>query len=168
MKTSMLYQLWLDSGGAEAIFDYLLGLELGDFNPAAPAYRTAAKERMINTGRSDLASWVRQLLAVPDSVLKVGGIPLDKDLFTSKELLELYDPLGKTGTTANGLARELSRAGFRQVQDGRPIRLSDGSQARYYAVRHMEHWLNQHGPSSSIKHLEGLAEKAQQKKHKKY
>ena len=161
------YDLWLDSGGAAAVFDYLLHLDLGDFNPAAPAYRTAAKERMINTGRSDLASWVRQLMAVPETVLKVGEITMDKDMFTSKELLELYDPLGKTGTTANGLARELSRAGLRQVQEGRPIRLTDGSQARYYAVRNQDLWLNQHGPSGIVKHLEGAMAKPT-KKRKKY
>lgn len=160
------YDLWLETGGAEAIFHYLLNLDLGDFNPAAPAYRTAAKERMINTGRSDLASWVRQLMAVPDSILKLGDITIEKDLFTSKELLELYDPLGKTGTTANGLARELSRAGLRQVQDGRPIRLSNGTQARYYAVRNAPHWLNQHGPSSAVKHLE--VDLKVEKKLKKY
>jgi hypothetical protein len=159
------YDLWLETGGAEAIFDYLLNLDLGDFNPAAPAYRTAAKERMINTGRSDLASWVRQLLAVPESVLRVGEVPIEKDLLTSKELLELYDPLGRTGTTANGLARELSRAGLRQVQEGRPIRLTDGSQARYYAVRNTEHWLNQHGPSGIVAHLEGVKPKPRRKKY---
>lgn len=160
----MEYELWLDSGGAEAIFHYLLNLELDGFNPAAPAYRTAAKERMINTGRSDLGSWVRQLMAAPDSVLKIGDIQINKDLFTSKELLELYDPDTRTGTTANGLARELSRAGLRQVADGKPIRLSDGSQARYFAVRNIDHWMKQNGSTSVIKHLEAK----KQKKVKKY
>lgn len=148
------YDLWLETGGASAVFDYLLNLDLKDFNPAAPAYRTAAKERMINTGRSDLGSWVRQLMVTPDTVLKVGEISLTKDLYTSKELLELYDPMGKTGTTANGLARELSRAGVRQVCDGKPVRLSDGSQARYFAVRNADHWLNQPGSKQMIAHLE--------------
>lgn len=148
------YMLWLETGGAEALFDYLLQLDLGDFNPAAPAYRTAAKERMISTGRSDLGSWVRQLLAVPEQVLRVGDVKAVKDLFTSKELLMYYDPEGRTKTTANGLGRELSRAGIRQVSDGKPLRLSDGSQARYYAVRNVDHWLAQQ-PQALIAHLEG-------------
>lgn len=137
----MEYNLWLDTGGAEAIFHYLLNLDLGDFNPAAPAFKTAAKERMISNVQSDLAGWVRSLQSVPDHVLKVGEIVVDKDLFTSKELLQFYDPTGKTGTTANGLGRELARAGIRQVVNGKPVRLGDGSQARYYAVRNMDTWL---------------------------
>ncbi len=160
------YVAWLEAEGAAAVFDYLLNLDLGDFNPAAHAYRTAAKERMINTGRSDLGSWVRQLLATPDAVLRVGEVPLTADLYTSKELLELYDPMGKTGTTANGLARELSRAGVRQVCDGRPVRLTDGTQARYFVVRNPEHWLAQTGTKQVIQHLE--AETTPMKTPKKY
>lgn len=136
----MEYELWLDTGGSSAIFHYLLNLDLGDFNPAAPAFKTLAKERMITNVQSDLAGWVRQLMATPDHVLKVGEITLDKDLLTSKELLQFYDPMGKTGTTANGLGRELSRAGMHQVFGGKPIRLPDGSQGRYYAVRNRDEW----------------------------
>jgi hypothetical protein len=135
------YELWLQTGGAEAVFDYLLKLDLGDFNPAAPAFRTAAKERMTAVVQSDLAQWVRQLQSNPDHVLKLGEAPITKDLFTSKELLSLYDPLGRGNTTANGVARELARAGVEQVVSGRPLRLADGSQARYYATRNVEKWM---------------------------
>lgn len=134
------YNLWLDSGGGAAVFDYLLKLDLGDFNPAAPAFKTAAKERMITTVQSDLASWVRSVLATPDYYLRLGNVVVEKDLFTSKELLAFYDPEKRTGTTANGLGRELARAGVRQVTQGRPIRLSDGSQSRYYSIRNSEKW----------------------------
>lgn len=141
----MEYDLWLDTGGSSAVFDYLLNLDVGDFNPAAPAFRTAAKERMIANVQSDLAGWVRQLMATPDHVLRVGDLVIDKDLFTSKELLQFYDPSGKTGTTANGLGRELARAGVRQVCGGKPIRLADGSQGRFYAVRNPDQWLKSSG-----------------------
>ncbi len=134
------YDLWLDTGGSGAVFNYLLNLDLGDFNPAAPAFKTTAKERMIANVQSDLGGWVRDLLAAPDQILRIGELVLDKDLFTSKELLNLYDPIGKTGTTANGLGRELSRAGVRQVCHGKPIKLHDGSQGRYYAVRNIDRW----------------------------
>ena len=136
----MEYDLWLDTGGSAAVFDYLLKVDLGGWNPAAPAFKSAAKERMIANVQSDLAGWVRNLIATPDHILRVGEIPVTKDLLTSKELLSFYDPSGHTGTTANGLGRELARAGLRQVCQGKPVRLPDGSQGRYYAVRNAARW----------------------------
>lgn len=136
----MNYDMWLDTGGSNAVFHWLLHRDLGSFNHAAPAFKTAAKDRMIVNMQSDLASWVRTLLATPDQVLRVGDIEIRKDLFTSRELLQYYDPHGSTGTTANGLGRELARAGIRQVCGGKPIRLSDGYQGRFYAVRNQDKW----------------------------
>lgn len=147
------YDLWLDSGGGAHVFDYLLKLDLGDFNPAAPAFATSAKERMIANVRSDLGSWVRQLVSNSEHVLRVGDVEITKDLFTSKELLVLYDPMGRTGTTANGLGRELAKAGVRQVAQGKPLRLADGSQGRYYAVRNAAKWLTA-TPKELADHLE--------------
>lgn len=161
------YDLWLDTGGASAVFQYLLELDLGDFNPAAPAFRTAAKERMIANVQSDLAGWVRQLIAAPDHVLRVGEMVVDKDLFTSKELLQFYDPSGRTGTTANGLGRELARAGVRQVCNGRPVRLADGSQSRYYAIRNADKWLTT-TPQAVVKYLDDWMKKQSRPKGSKY
>lgn len=154
------YELWLDTGGASKIFRYLLDLDTSDFNPSAPALRTKAKERMTATVRSDLASWVRQLAAAPDQILRVGDIVVDKDLFDAKELLELYDPDRRTGTTANGLGRELARAGVRQVMDGMPVRVSDGRQLRLYAVRNAEKWLAQKRTEAMAKHLDDWLKRA--------
>lgn len=159
------YELWLDSGGAAAIFDYLLKLPLGDFNPAAPALKTQAKERMTAIGQSDLASWVRQLIQNPDHILMLGEMKLTKDLFTSKELLQLYNPAGGGMLTANGMGRELSRAGVRQVVHGRPLKLADGSQARYYAVRNPDKW-SLANAQVCTQHLDTWAKT--QSSHKKY
>jgi hypothetical protein len=136
------YSLWLDSGGASALFDHLLKLDLGDFNPAAPALRTSAKERMTEDARSDLGTWVRQLLRTPDAILKVGDAAMEGDLFTNRQLLSLYDPSGHTGTTANGLGRELKRAGARQVLDGAPVSLPDGAQDRLYIIHNQDRWVD--------------------------
>ena len=156
------YDLWLDTEGGPAVFHYLLSLDLGDFNPAAPAFKTTAKARMIANVQSDLGGWVRDLLATPDQILKLGEIPLTQDLFMSKELLNLYDPVGKTGTTANGLGRELARAGVRQVCHGNPVRLSDGSQGRYYIVRNLDKWVNAQ-PQCVVEHLEKGSKKTKKK-----
>ena len=146
------YDLWLDTGGSAAVFYYMQHLDLGPFNPAAPAFRTAAKERMIANVQSDLAGWVRQLLIMPDHILRLGDMVITKDLFTTKELLQFYDPTGHTGTTANGLGRELSRAGFRQVYQGKPVRMPDGVQSRFYAIRNSEKWINK-DPAAIVAHL---------------
>jgi len=163
----MEYDLWLDTGGSSAVFHYLQNLDLGDFNPAAPAFKTMAKERMIANVQSDLAGWVRQLIATPDHVLRVGEIVMDKDLYTSKELLAFYDPTGKTGTTANGLGRELARAGVHQVCGGKPVRLHDGSQGRYYAIRNPDTWAVSSG-TNIIDHLSRWEKKQTGQKAAKY
>ncbi len=146
------YMQWLDDKGARYLFAYLKAFNTKSFNPAAPALRTAAKSRMIADIQSDLGGWVRQLLAVPNNVLKVGEIALKQDIYTNKELLQIYDPLGRTGTTANGLGRELKRAGVPQAVQGVPIRLPDGSQARYYIIRNKDKWLKA-GVGGCAKHL---------------
>lgn len=153
------YEAWLAGDGASKVFRWLLDLDMGTFNPAAPAFKTQAKERMTVNVQSDLAGWVRNLLATPDAVLRVGKVKVEKDLFTSKELLLFYDPEGRTGTTANGLGRELARAGVRQVCGGRPVRLLDGTQGRYYAVREVAKWADAQ-PAAVGKHLEAWAKRA--------
>lgn len=148
------YNLWLDSGGSAAVFQYLLNRDTGSFNPAAPAFKTAAKDRMIADMQSDLASWVRSLITTPDHILRLGDIVIHKDLFSSKELLQFYDATGKTNTTSNGIGRELTRAGVRQVFGGKPVRLDDGSQRRYYAIRNQDFWINAAQFPDVVKHLE--------------
>lgn len=130
---------WRDAGGVEALFDWFLKLDLGDFDPTAPAPVTAAKERMIADGRSDLATWVRALLADPERHLRVGSIPIARDLFTAAELLTLYDPHGKGRVSANGLTRELKRAKAAMVHAGAPVRTAEGL-VRLFAIRHPDRW----------------------------
>lgn len=134
------YGLWLETTGPSALFHYLRGIDVSDFNPAAPAMRTEAKERMIADVRSDLGAWVARCLAEPDELLRHGAVVLRQDLFTNRELLALYDPDGKTGTTANGLGRELRRVGVSYALGGRPIKTKDGTD-RYYVLRRQTYWL---------------------------
>lgn len=136
------YDLWLSSDRAgPAVFQYLLDVDLGDFQPHAHARRTTAKDRMISDARSDLGSWVRQLRDSPDAVLKVGQQTIEGELFTNSHLLELYDPSGAKRVTANGLGRELKRAGFFQIADGAIIKGPDGKPDRWYAIRNRDRWL---------------------------
>jgi hypothetical protein len=133
------YDLWLAADGPAAIFAYLKARKLRGFNPNAPALRTAAKARMIADVKSDLGGWVERLRLDSDAVLRIGSIRLESDLFTNAQLLALYDPTGETRTTANGIGRELKRAGFVQVLAGRPVRTNEGLN-RFYAIRNAAKW----------------------------
>ena len=135
----MDYGLWLDTTGPSALFDWFLRLDLGDFNPMAPALYTTAKDQMAADTRSDLGTWVRRLKTDPDSVLRVGEAPVPGDLFTTTELLRLYDPGDSKRTTANGLGRELRRAGILRANGGQPLRGPQGLD-RYYILRHADRW----------------------------
>lgn len=147
------YDRWYKSeAGAAALHHYLLHLDLGDWNPRARAPRTEAKARMLLNGMSDVGLWVRQLLDSPDQHLRVGGVKLEADLYTSAQLLTIYDPQGRGKVGANGIARELGRAGVRQVAGGAPLKLADGSQGRFFAVRNGAKWMKATG-AEVIAHL---------------
>lgn len=133
------YWEWLNSGGAEALFDYFLKLDTKGFNPSAPALRTDAKVRMIADTKSDLGEWVASLLADTDNVLRVGKVDSTCDLYSSKQLLHLYDPLGRTGTTANGVGRELRKSNVPLINQGNPVKTSDG-QMRLYILKNHSKW----------------------------
>jgi hypothetical protein len=96
---------------------------------------------MMRDSKSDIGIWVQQLREDPDSILRIGEVQINLDLFTTKRLLALYDSDGKTRVTANGLGREMKRAGFRQAFDGKVIRVGSKSVDRYYVVRNTEKWL---------------------------
>lgn len=134
------YRDWLKAEGPSAVFDYLLHLDLGEWDPAAPALRTHAKARMVDDVRTSLGHWVATLRDAPDSVTVMGEMVINKDLFTAKELLAFYDPEEKTKTTFLGLAREMRSMAMPMVMQGAQIRTKDGKQNRYYVVRNHEHW----------------------------
>jgi len=136
----MDYSLWLDAGGGAALFDYMLKLDLGDFNPSAPARRTLAKDQMTQDTRSDLGSWVYKLRHEPDQVLRVGEAVVPGDLFTAGELHVIYDPENQKRVTANGLGRELRRAAIPRANQGKPVAGPKGTD-RYYVIRNHERWL---------------------------
>jgi len=137
----MEYSLWLDTTGPSALFAYLLGIDLSDFNPSAPALRTAAKEQMTSDTRSDLGDWVNKLRLEPDHILKVGNVVVPGDLFTTGDLLGIYDPNEMKRITANGLGRELRRAAFPRANRGLPIRGAGGTD-RYFIIRNVEKWID--------------------------
>lgn len=149
------YDEWRRSGGPAHLFDYLLRLDLGDFNPKGHALSTRAKEEMMLNAKSDLGVWCRELLEDPVTHLRPLGETMAKkaELLTASQLLRCYDPEGASRVTANGLGRELKRCGVRQLP---VVKTSAGTQ-RLYVVRSAEKWLNgKWDPKKAAEHWEGL------------
>lgn len=133
------YKVWKSSQeGMQALMYYLSNLDLKGFDPDAEAYKTIAKATMIGLTKGDLALWVHELKENPNRKLK-----LDGDLFTSKELLAMYDPTGIGKVTINGMARELTRSGFRPPGKRGSIAITCFGNVRLWAVRNPEFWAKQ-------------------------
>lgn len=129
--------------GASVLFDYLLKLDLKGFNPREHAPMTKAKKAMMLNGKSDLAMWCVQLKEDPATILaplgeKAAG---SCDLFTPSLVLRAYDIDGSSKVKPIGMARELVRAGFRQMNGVSPIRTKAGL-VRVYAIRNHDKWVN--------------------------
>lgn len=136
------YDGWLHdkNGCGPALFHHLLNLDIGDFDPRSPAPMTISKQLMITDNKSDLGAWVYKLKENPDLTLRLGGVQVPGDLFTNDQLLLIYDQTHqKSGVTANGLGRELKRAGFRYAHEGRVLKTCHGPQ-RLYIIRNREKW----------------------------
>ena len=138
------YDAWLwEQGGAKYLFQYLLDLDLSGFDPKAGALVTAAKREMIADTKSDLATWVMQLANDPTSAL---GPAFEEaawyaDLWTSEQLLLAYTKGDeRSKVTANGMAREMKRAGFRRYRDGQQVDLGGPGRQRVFVLRNLEKW----------------------------
>jgi hypothetical protein len=150
------YDAWRKGPGPSHLFYYLLNLDLGDFNPTAPALATHSKTQMINDNKSDLGSWVLGLREDTEAALRVLGDSASQsaELVSGPNLLRCYDPTGDGKVTANGLGRELKRAGFRQANNGVPLRTIHGLQ-RLWIIRNQEKWAAS-WPKEIVAHYNGV------------
>ena len=140
------YLKWLDEdGGKQALFHHLLHLDLEGFNPSGHAPQTQAKAEMIETGRSDAATWVATLKESPDQILQLNGVPIQRALWTASELHALYDPEGKKRYTVNGISRELRKAGVVRAYHGMPVPCEDGSR-KLWIIRNVDKLSKLNGP----------------------
>ena len=138
----MDYDFWLKyEGGAANIFYYLLNYDVSDFNPNGAARMNQAKIDMINSCKSGLAEWVTMLAEQPDNILIFGKAKIDRDIFTGRELLYIYDPDGKNNTTLGMFGNQLYYSGIKKVNNGAKIQMSGNRDEYYYAVRNNNKWM---------------------------
>jgi hypothetical protein len=121
-----------------ALWHHLLTVDTSKFDPTEPAPMTISKMHMQSANKSDIAAWVQELRINTTSMLHRAG--LTGDLFTPKELLALYDPLGNSRCTLNTMSRELKRAGFNPPCAGNRLRTADGTMIMVYAIRNDGYW----------------------------
>lgn len=120
------YCNWLEKGGVEAIFYFLLHYDLTGFDPYAPAISTASKLELIEAGQSDVETWTtaayQDLFGENlDEIDPIFYARLPNDLQTSHFLLTTeFQNLwrsegGNPNVSIQTLALALSRAGFKKV-----------------------------------------------------
>lgn len=129
------YDRWYKSDAVGALFHYLLGLDLTDFNPEGHALVTTSKSDMVEMGRSEAGEWVAHLREDPDHILKYGSKAVPWSLMTTEELFHIFDPTDNKKLTRPGLARELRRNGFKRVNKGATVYTKERGPQRLWAVR---------------------------------
>jgi hypothetical protein len=133
---------WRDhGGGTSALFHHLLHLDLSGFDPTAPAPLTKSKLEMIDHGMSDVACFIQHFAANLDLELsrftEFFQLPESPDLITSKMLLQYYDRENSSRVTTNGIARELTKFGFRRTV---LIATRVFGSARFNIMRNADRW----------------------------
>lgn len=129
---------WRNNGGLSALLDYFLKYDISGFNPKAPAPMTAAKGQMVADNRSDLESWIADLVES-----NVGDV-LGREVATSYEIATQYHrDRGSHGqppsTKAVGGACKKFGAYMRVNQ----VRNVTGKKVRVMALARVEHWKTQ-------------------------
>lgn len=151
------YDKWLKKdGGAAALMQWFLDRNLSNFNPKAQAMRTSARERMIMSGKSDLAMWLQELKEAPFTKLRHGQMRYQRDLFTSHEILSMYEAEHERQTgkvTSNGVSRAMAAAGFKLAYGGAPLNAPNGKMSRYFIVRNADRWTRVNNRKEFVKNI---------------
>lgn len=136
------YGAWYKGRGPSYLMQWLQERKISKtFNPSAHAPKTYAKERMIAATKGDAGAWVAELKQFPEQILTIGEMRHTRDLFSSRELLDMYErEQPNSRVTAVGLGRQLSNAGFQQVNKGQPLMGPSGKMERFFAVRNCDTW----------------------------
>lgn len=144
------YFKWLEEeGGAEALLHHLRHeLSLDGFHPHAPPPVTAAKRDMQLAVKGELGTWLVELAENPDAKLRLGRRALKRDLYTTSELLALFDQ------TRRGRPVSEPRMGLALKEHFAPAGLLRVGErvGRYYVVRNTAKW-RRAGRRALVEHL---------------
>ncbi|MDA8259922.1 MAG: DUF5906 domain-containing protein [Betaproteobacteria bacterium] len=124
---------WRDNGGLEALHHFLLSLDITGFNPKAPAPMTEAKQQMVQDSRSDLESWIADMMASNISQM------LGRELATANELGTRYsNDTGHKKPSAKTIVGAVKKLGGQSRVN--QVRLANGAKARVLALGRPAYW----------------------------
>jgi hypothetical protein len=136
---------WRDNGGLSHMRHFYETYPISpDYAPHTAPPRTTAHKVMTIEGSSDVGRWCLELKAYPAGKLVVGRLKHQRDLFTSRDMLDIYRQEGNDPNrhvTINGMSTALKAAGFKHVYGGNAIQ-ANGRLDRYFAIRNAKKWLN--------------------------
>jgi hypothetical protein len=114
---------WKLNGGPAALFDYLLHLDLGEFNPKSAPPETKAKIDMRDESRTEVETWVAKLKSNPGEVLLCAGASLDWTVATTRDLYTLFDPDDRR-RQITAFSHALRRSQLPLYNEGRQVRVN--------------------------------------------
>ena len=120
-------------------YDYVIS---ENFNHKARPLMTSDKSELIEHSLTDMERYVAHLKENPEFALMINGAKLDRDLFTTQQVIQLYkrqanDNNARVSTTAMGKALKKI---YGDVNATKSIKtLSDGTQ-RLRALRNIDKW----------------------------
>lgn len=112
------YFKWADGDGAASLYSYLLGVDIGWYNPEGAPPMTEEKGEVTLATRSPLEQWVMLLEDDPDQAIPDGVYKVGRCLFTPNEIAGVCfagDPQGLTPGKVKSLGVKMYSAGFKKV-----------------------------------------------------
>lgn len=141
----------LGPGPAALLYHAQETADLSGFEPYEPPPTTTAKREMTDAAKSELELWLTELARDPDSKLRLGQLELQRDLFSARELLGIFDAERKgPAVIANALTLK-ARDHFPAACGGAPIRI-EGVSDRLFIVRNPGTW-EKASEAAIVKHL---------------
>ena len=128
--------LWRKNGGLSVLLYHLQNYDIGNFNPKTHAPMTAAKQQMTQDNRSDLETWVAELMA--SNVTQVIG----SEVVTARQLAGYYDSeTNRRNTSAKSITRACKKQGAHARTN--QVRLPNGKKVRAMAITRTDYWAKQ-------------------------
>jgi hypothetical protein len=131
-----MFDTWYrDIKNQRALMYYLMyDVDLDGFNPKAAPPCDSSHAAMVETSRTDVESWCNELKEVPVDILQLHNTPLTGDLWTIKDLNQLYQSQTHDNIRNKALSLKLLDISIPFIQVTNPRRT-------YFVIRNADRWV---------------------------